>query len=301
MENTPTHNTDLNKDIQASVTEKADIQANETNNTKVQTNSSNNISGRDRDERRFSLKKWWQGFSTYEKCWLTSLSILAIVMSILLPEGSANGFPGWLITLLYLFDVLIGNLCELLMAKQNRWGVLLYDVVEVIEITVMIMLRARFASLAVAMFYWIPAHTLGFIKWNQNLDKKDDRVTSVRGLRPWHAVIMCVVCIVWTAVIGYLMVRFSPETDFFASERIEITVAYMDACLSILSILNGILVYLRLKEAWTMWYAYTVIETALNIITGQWILLVYKLGYFTNTTYGLIKWSKYIKENNTEI
>lgn len=253
------------------------------------------------EKKKFSLKEWWLDFTTYEKWWLIILSILAVVMSILLPEDSANGFPGWLITLLYLFDVLIGNLCELLMAKQNRWGVLLYDVVEVIEITVMIMIRARFASLAVALFYWIPAHTLGFIKWNRNLDKKDPRITSVRGLKPWHALVMCVICVVWTAVIGYLMVRYSPETDFFASQRIEVIVAYMDACLSILSILNGILVYLRLKEAWTMWYVYTVIETALNIITGQWILLVYKLGYFTNTTYGLIKWSKYVRENNTAI
>ena len=251
--------------------------------------------------KRFSLKEWWANFTTYEKWWLIILSALAVIMAILLPEEDANGFSGATITLLYLFDVLIGNLCELLIAKQNRYGVLLYDVVEIIEITVMIMLRARFASLAVALFYWIPAHTLGFLKWNKKLDKNDERLTEVRGLKPRHAVLMCVICTVWTAVIGYLLVRFSPETDFFASQRIEIIVAYMDACLSCLSILNGILVYLRLKEAWTMWYVYTVIETALNIITGQWILLVYKLGYFTNTTYGLIKWSKYIKKNNTAI
>ena len=39
-----------------------------------------------------------------------------------------------------------------------------------------------------------------------------------------------------------------------------------------------------------------VIEAVINIISGQYILLVLKLGYLTNTTYGYIKWTKYIKE-----
>ena len=38
----------------------------------------------------------------------------------------------------------------------------------------------------------------------------------------------------------------------------------------------------------------------INILSGQWVLLVLKLGYFTNTTYGYIKWSKYIKEHKEE-
>jgi nicotinamide mononucleotide transporter len=30
-------------------------------------------------------------------------------------------------------------------------------------------------------------------------------------------------------------------------------------------------------------------------MAGQWVLLPLKVGYLTNTTYGYIKWSKYIK------
>jgi nicotinamide mononucleotide transporter len=33
---------------------------------------------------------------------------------------------------------------------------------------------------------------------------------------------------------------------------------------------------------------------------GQWVLLVLKAGYFTNTTYGYIKWTKYIKNKEKE-
>lgn len=39
------------------------------------------------------------------------------------------------------------------------------------------------------------------------------------------------------------------------------------------------------------------LEKAINIISGQWVLLVLKAGYFTNTTYGYIKWTKYMKSH----
>ena len=86
-------------------------------------------------------------------------------------------------------------------------------------------------------------------------------------------------------------------TDFYSSDTVMRVVAYLDASLSIMSIIDGILVMVRSNESWWTWYIYVVVETIVNIISGQWILLVYKLGYFTNTTYGLIRWSKYIKEN----
>ena len=42
------------------------------------------------------------------------------------------------------------------------------------------------------------------------------------------------------------------------------------------------------------------LETAINIISGQWVLLVLKAGYLTNTTYGYIKWTQYIKSHQKQ-
>ena len=39
------------------------------------------------------------------------------------------------------------------------------------------------------------------------------------------------------------------------------------------------------------------VAKVINILSGQYILLVLKAGYMTNTTYGYIKWTKYIKEH----
>ena len=43
-----------------------------------------------------------------------------------------------------------------------------------------------------------------------------------------------------------------------------------------------------------------ILEMLINILSGQWALLPLKIGYLTNTTYGYIKWTKYIKAHKTE-
>lgn len=246
------------------------------------------------------IKKFNQYFTTYEKIWMLTIFVLSLVMSILLPEEDTNGVSGVLITVLYFFDVIIGCLCELLFSKQNKWGFLIYNLVEIIEITVLIIIRARFASMAVALFYWIPAHTLGFFQWRKYKDRIDERKTVVRKLKTWQTVLIFVLTIVWTLGIGYLVAKYSPETDFYSSDTIVKVVAYLDACLSIMSIIDGILMFFRSRESWWTWYLYIIIETIVNIISGQWVLLIYKFGYVTNTTYGLVKWTKYIKQNQSE-
>ena len=256
-----------------------------------------NTENRIETKKKFSLKGYFAEYTTYEKIWLLSISLLAIVMAFIFPEDDVNGTSGIVITVLYLFDVLLGNFCELLFSKQRKNAFLLYNVVELIEISTLILLRARFASMATAIFYWIPAHTMGYFRWRKHKDKRDEKKTVIRRLKPWQTVLIMVLTVVWTFGFGYLLAKYSPETDFYSNDTIMKVVAYLDASLSIMSIIDGILVMIRSNESWWTWYIYVVVETIVNIISGQWILLVYKLGYFTNTTYGIIRWSKYIKEN----
>ncbi len=69
----------------------------------------------------------------------------------------------------------------------------------------------------------------------------------------------------------------------------------MDACVSAVGVVNGVFILLRLREQWIAWYIDAVLEGIINILSGQYVLLILKLGYFTNTTYGYIKWTKYIR------
>ena len=244
------------------------------------------------------LKKIRKYFTWFEIIWFVSLTVATIIVSIIYPEDAANGVSSAIITILYLIDVILAIFCELLTSKQSKWSLMLYNIVELFEIAIMIILRARFASLAVSIFFWIPIHTLSYINWDRHTDKENNRLTVVRSLKWWQSVLLVAASAIWTVGVGYLLARFSPDTDFFSSDLIMKVTCYLDACCSAVSIINGILLFFRFKENWLVWYLYVIIETVINIITGQWILLILKIGYFTNTTYGYLKWSKYIKEQN---
>jgi nicotinamide mononucleotide transporter len=249
-------------------------------------------------EKESKLQKFKKYFTLFEIIWFVSLTVATIVVAIIFPEEAANGVSGTIITILYMIDVVLAIFCELLTSKQSKWSLMLYNVVELFEIIIMIILRARFASLAVSIFFWVPLHTVSFFYWGKHPDKQKTELTQVRSLKWWQSIIMVAVGAVWTLGIGYLMAAFGPETDFYSSETIVKVIAYLDACCSACSIANGILLLFRYKENWLVWYMYVIIETVINILSGQWVLLILKIGYFTNTTYGYLKWTKYIKDKD---
>ncbi len=241
----------------------------------------------------------WKYFTTYEKIWFFSILILSIIIAILFPEEDINGVNGKIIMTLYLLDIFLNILCELLISKQSKWNFIVSLFVEICEISICIVLAYRFATMATTLFFWIPIDIISFINWHKHPDKKDEELTIVRKLSGKMEV-LCIICIVvWTLVIGYLLTLLDFGTDLFnGNETIEVIVCYLDACASIFGILNGIFILFRYREQWISWYLSSFCETIINILSGQYVLLVLKLGYFTNTTYGYIKWTKYI--NNKE-
>lgn len=251
----------------------------------------------DKQNKRLKLIKY---FSLFEMIWFISLTLATIVLAIIEPESSANGVSGTIITILYTLDVVVAIMCELLTSKQSKWSFMLYNVVEIFEIVIMIILRARFASLAVAIFFWVPMHIISFINWNKHIDTDKKELTVVRSLKWWQSILIVLAGAIWTVGVGYLIAAFGPETDFYSSDIVEKVIAYLDACCSACSIINGILLFFRFKENWIVWYMFIIMETAINIILGQWVLLILKIGYITNTTYGYLKWTKYIKKRETK-
>lgn len=239
-------------------------------------------------------------FTTYEKSWFISIMVLATIFSVVFPEESANGVNGIIIMLLYLLDTFLNILCELLISKQSRYNFLVSVLVEIVEIAICVVLMYRFATMATTLFFWLPMDIISYINWSKHKDDEENELTVVRKLRGYQEVLVIIGIIVWTFVIGYLISGLNIATDFYNNELLETFIIYIDACASAVGIANGLFIFFRLQEQWIAWYICAFLEAVINIISGQYVLLVLKLGYFTNTTYGYIKWSRYIKEHTTE-
>lgn len=245
------------------------------------------------------IKKLNKYFTTYEKIWFVSILVLAVVFAFIFPEEDINGVNGGIIMGFYLADTFFNILCELLISKQSRWNFIVSLAVEICEIMICILCAYRFATMAATIFFWIPIDILSFITWTRHPDKKEEELTVVRKLNGWAEVAIIAGIILWTVVIGGLLVHFSPESDIFrGNDTVAKVVCYLDACVSAVAICNGIFLFLRLQEQWIAWFINSIIEAVINILTGQWVLLPLKLGFLMNTTYGYIKWTKYIREHD---
>ena len=246
------------------------------------------------------LVMWGFGkeFTTYEKSWFVSIMVLATIFSVLFPEESANGVNGVIIIWLYLLDTFLNILCELLISKQSRYNFLVSVFVEIVEIAIAIVLMYRFATLATTLLFWLPIDIISFINWSKHKDDEEDELTIVRRLKGWQEVLVILGIIVWTFGVGYLISGLDIATDFYNNDTLEIAIIYIDACASAVGIANGLFIFFRFREQWIAWYICAALEAIINILSGQYVLLILKLGYFTNTTYGYIKWTKYIKSHS---
>lgn len=242
------------------------------------------------------LKKLNGYFTLYEKIWFGSIAVLSFVFAFLFPEEDVGGVNGSLIMALYLVDIFSNVLCELLISKQSKWNFMVSLLVEITEILICIVCAYRFATMAVTIFFWIPCDIISFVIWRRHPDREKKELTEVRTLRGWQEALLLLAIAAWTVGIGYLLTRIDPEYGILADNPvIENVVCYLDACCSAVGIANGLFILFRYREQWYAWYLCAALETAMNILAGQWVLLVLKAGYFTNTTYGYIKWTRYIK------
>lgn len=254
------------------------------------------------EKKENKLKKLWNYFSTYEKVWFFSITILAVVFAFLFPEEDASGVNGNIIMVLYLVDVVSNILCELLISKQSKWNFMVSLVVEAVEIAICIICAYRFATMATTIFFWIPIDIISFFVWNKHKDKKEENLTEVRKLTGWQEALVILAIVVWTVGVGYLLTLIDTENGILSdSPTLEKIVCYVDACASAVGIANGLFILFRYREQWIAWYIASFCDLAINIIAGQWVLLVLKVGYLTNTTYGYIKWTKYIKSHKVNV
>ena len=245
------------------------------------------------------FKRIFSYFTPYEIIWFCSILILAVVFCFVFPEDSEEiAVNPPVIMMLYMIDIITNILCELLISKQSKWNFIVSLLVELTEIAICIVCAYRFATMAVTLFFWIPIDIISFINWQRHRDQKEQELTVVRKLTWWQDIIV-VLCIAgWTVGVGYMLSWIDFGGILSYNEVIQDVAGYLDACVSAIGIANGVFILLRYREQWVEWYLYRLLEIVINIMAGQWILLVLKAGYLTNTTYGYIKWTKYIKNHN---
>ena len=244
---------------------------------------------------RGRARAFFRSFTPYQIIYLSAVLALTLVFVIFLPDLMLDDTSNTFVVACSVIATLANPVCELLISKQSKWNFIVSVFVEITEIAICLVLMYRFATMASTLFFWLPCDIISFINWHKHPDKKEEELIVVRTLKGWQEAAIIAGIVVWTVVVGYFLTRLDLGSDFFKNRTLEVIVCYMDACVSAVAIVNGVFILLRLREQWIAWFIDAILEGVINILSGQYVLLILKLGYFTNTTYGYIKWTKYIK------
>ena len=214
-------------------------------------------------------------FNLYEKIWLAFFISIGIIVTVITKESP-----------LFMIVLIAGFFMELTLAKRSKWC-FIFVLINSLGLIIIGLITSLYSEILVNALFWIPYAIGGFILWNKNLDiEEKQNLTVVRSLKHFQTFLIVV------AIISLSLLRV-PSVYFFNG-----TFPLLDALSTFFQLATGILILLRLKQQWIFWIGYIFVSAFIWILLNQWIMLIVSFGYFSNSIYGLINWSKYTSKHS---
>lgn len=254
------------------------------NNINESTNENENLNKSSKN----IFTKFWKYFTTYEKIWLLIMFTGGIVITVLFPEEH-----GWLIGF-EIVTLLGGCSCELLLSKQSKWAFIVsfffYDLTQI----VIYIADGYYISAVFEVLFWVPMLFISFFSWDKKQDAENKAKTQVKEINYKQEIVMFISVLVISLLTGLIFTFVGGWFEGLSD------IWYVDALANTFSVCNGLFLWFRYKEQWIAWLGVIVCETIMWSVSSNWIMLLLQVGYLTNTIYGFILWTKYIKKNKNK-
>ena len=232
--------------------------------------------------------KFLKSFTPYQIIYLSSVVLLVALFAIFLPDEmleTSNTF----VLVCSIIAVLANPVCELLISKQSKWNFIVSILfIEVTE-SILYFSLGYYAVALISIIFWIPIDIISFINWHKHPDKKEEELTVVKKLTWWQTGLSVLAIIAFGLGVGYILTLIPGAED-----------TYLDAFTSAVGMANGILILLRYNEQWIAWMITLILDAALYIMSGSYIMLITVFAMMVNTIYGFVKWLIYIKNHKEE-
>ena len=137
---------------------------------------------------------------------------------------------------------------------------------------------------SIVCVFWIPVSALSYWRWSRHQDEEKEELTVVKTLTPKQDIAVIAAIFAFAFLAGTLISRIPGASD-----------SYVDALSSGFGIANGVLLLLRYREQWYAWIITLIMDAALYIRGGAYIMLVTVAAMMVNTCYGYWKWYRYNK------
>ena len=230
------------------------------------------------------LKAFIKSFTPYQKWYLGIVLAITVIFVIFFPDYMLEDTSNTLLVVASIVCVLSNPICELMISKQSK----LNFVVDIlfVELSELIVCfdNGWFVTAIIICVFWIPVSALSYWRWSKHRDEEKEELTVVKTLTPKQDILVIAAIFAFAFLAGSLIQRIPGASD-----------SYVDALSSGFGIANGVLLLARYREQWYAWIITLIMDAALYIRGGAYIMLITVAAMMVNTCYGYWKWYRYNK------
>ena len=166
---------------------------------------------------------------------------------------------------------------SVVLCSERRMAYYLFSFIQIITFSIICWNEHLFGKLLENLFYFITT-ALGIYLWYKNLDI--DEKVKTKSLTTKQKTVWAIGGIAGMAILHYALCKINGNF------------ALLDSVTTSLAIMAQLLMILRYKENWILWFVMDVICIGLWVMIGNWCMVTQYVFWTVNTVYGYVLWNR---------
>ena len=171
----------------------------------------------------------------------------------------------------------IAGVISVVLCSQRKYSFYFWSIVQLITILIISVNSGLYGKVIENGFYLITLF-VGMIVWSKN---KNNDVVNVRNMKLKDYIIF-----------GLIITPISSVISYFVIFNYNSGQIVLDTITTVIGIVAQILMILRFREQWILWFILDVLCVALWIIDSNWCLAAQYIFWTVNAVYGYKIWKK---------
>lgn len=223
--------------------------------------------------KNWTLKHFWNGYTTFEKLFMLSMIIVQIAVFIICPDSPLNIIAG------------LAGVISVVMCAKGRTMFYFIGFIQTVTYLILAWQNQFYGEVLENLFYFVTM-IWGIVVWKKNETTNDDGTKDVLAKK--FTAIQWILSIIGTIAatigMGYWL------------NSIGSAQAYTDAATNVMAIFAQLLMVRRYREQWIWWIVIDILCIKMWFVAGNWSMVAMYIAWTANCIYGWYNWSKLNKQ-----
>ena len=232
-------------------------------------------------EPQFNMQKFKEliheelkGWKPFDIIWLVTVSVIITVMSILFKYDKASDRFYWI----HIVAATCG-IINVVLGGKGKLSNYLFGFIHCCLMIYITLISRLYADFGVTVYNFI-MQFVGFFTWSRHMNKNTHEVMKIHMSNKSRFISLAVI-VVGTAIVGYIMQRFTNDLA-----------PYADSAKAVMQVVAMILMVRMFSEQWWLWIAINCVSIFLYIKAGNFPITMMYVVYLVNSIIMCVRWEK---------